>query len=135
VKNDLISVVKFVSFVYGLCPILSSLTLTISSDTIYAISSVMLFINIVFHDYGVSDGAVYLNFIIIFLTKPYFLCICFIRLSKTLSFNAALFSAVCLTSRFNEQNSKYTFTLISISFILFILWPNYRKYLQVFSDS
>ena len=57
-----------------------------------------------------------------------------LRLSKTLSFNAALFSAVCLTSRFNEQNTKYTFTLITISFILFILWPNYRKYLQVCSD-
>jgi hypothetical protein len=50
---------------------------------------------------------------------------------KTISFNAALFSCVCLASRFEHDINQSTFNLISIAFILFNLWPSYRKYLQV----
>ena len=47
---------------FGLCPILTSLTVTISSDTIYALSAFMLLINLIFHDYGASNAAMYVNF-------------------------------------------------------------------------
>ena len=50
--------------------------------------------------------------------------------SKTFSFNAALFACVCLASRFNNS-PIHTFSLISIAFILFALWPEYRRDLQV----
>ena len=40
---------------------------------------------------------------------------------------------MCLASRFsNQDNFFHTFSLITISFILFALWPEYRRYLQVY---
>ena len=103
--------VKFVAFTYGSSPILNSLTESISSDTIYAGSSFMLFLNLIFHDYDSPDTPM---------------------VSKTLSFNAALFASVCLASRFTTS-SFHTFSMITIAFILFALWPEFRKALQVSS--
>jgi hypothetical protein len=51
--------VKFVSFTYGASPILNSLTESISSDTIYATSCLMLFLNLIFHDYETPEVAMY----------------------------------------------------------------------------
>jgi hypothetical protein len=51
VKKDLVNLIKFVSFTYGASPVLNSLTESISSDTIYAGSTLMLFLNLIFHDY------------------------------------------------------------------------------------
>jgi phosphatidylinositol glycan class C protein len=70
----------------------------------------MLFLNLLFHDYDSLDVALF---------------------SKTFSFNAALFACVCLASRFDEQENFFrTFSLITISFILFALWPEYRRNVQ-----
>ncbi len=109
IKRDLINVAKFILFTYGSSPILNSLTESISSDTIYAGSSFMLFLNLIFHEYDSPDIPM---------------------VSKTLSFNAALFASVCLASRFNTS-SFHTFSLITLAFILFALWPEYRKTLRV----
>ena len=42
----------FAAFGYGLSPVLMTLTLTISTDTIYAMTVAMLLANLLFHDYG-----------------------------------------------------------------------------------
>ena len=44
----------FLSFGYGLSPVLMTLTDTISTDTIYAMTAAMLMANLLFHDYGPS---------------------------------------------------------------------------------
>ena len=46
--------VIFVGFGFGLSPILMTLTDTISTDTIYAMTVFMLLGNLLFHDYGAS---------------------------------------------------------------------------------
>ena len=51
-------------------------------------------------------------------------------MSKTFSFNTALFACICLASRFHTSPT-HTFSLVTIAFILFALWPEYRRYLQV----
>lgn len=57
IKTDLTNLFKFVSFTYGLAPILNSLTETISSDTIFAMSTFMLSLNLITHNYDSSDVA------------------------------------------------------------------------------
>lgn len=108
IRRDILDLIKFLLFTYGLSPILNSLTESISSDTIYRTSAFMLFLNLVFHDYYSNEVAI---------------------ASKTLSFNAALFACVCLASRFHTS-SFHTFSLMTIAFFLFALWPEYRRYLQ-----
>lgn len=44
----------FTGFSYCLSPVLASLTETISTDTIYAMTTVMLLANLAFHNYGVQ---------------------------------------------------------------------------------
>lgn len=56
VKKDLGNVLKFVLFTYGLSPILSTLTESISSDTIYALVAFMLTVNLIFYDYDSSEA-------------------------------------------------------------------------------
>lgn len=129
IKNDLMNLVKFLFFTYGLSPILNSLTETISSDTIFAMSTFMLALNLITHNYeDSSDVAMYMRVIYFFFENLFI--ILSNRVSKTFSFNAALFACVCLASRFNTS-PFHTFSLISISFIVFALWPEYRIYLQV----
>lgn len=57
IKNDCMNLIKFVCFTYGLSPILNSLTETISSDTIFAMSTFMLALNLMTHNYDSSDYA------------------------------------------------------------------------------
>lgn len=52
VKDDLKTAVIFAGFSYCLSPVLVSLTETIATDTIYAMTTVMLLANLCFHDYG-----------------------------------------------------------------------------------
>ena len=58
VFEDLKTFVMFTGFSYCLSPVLVSLTETISTDTIYAMTTVMLLANLAFHNYGVQ-AAVY----------------------------------------------------------------------------
>lgn len=110
IKKDIMNFGKFILFTYGSSPILNSLTESISSDTIYAATTFMLFLNLIFHEYDSPKLPM---------------------VSKTLSFNAALFASVCLASRFNTS-TLHTFSLITLAFILFALWPEFRNTLRVF---
>ena len=54
VLDDLKTALVFAGFSYGLSPVLVSLTETISTDTIYAMTTMMLIGNLMFHHYGAN---------------------------------------------------------------------------------
>lgn len=93
------SACAFVISGYILSPVLKTLTETISTDTIYATTTVMMCIHLIFFDYGVSAVIV----------------------STSLSLNAALFGSICLCSRL--QTSFHVFVFITISVQCFAVSP------------
>jgi Phosphatidylinositol N-acetylglucosaminyltransferase. len=97
--KDLRTVLMFVVFGYVLSPILKTLTDTISTDTIYAMTTFMMIIHLVFFDYGVSAAIV----------------------SSSLSLNAAIFGSVCLASRL--ASPFHAFVLLSNAVECFVLLP------------
>ncbi|XP_071111691.1 phosphatidylinositol N-acetylglucosaminyltransferase subunit C-like [Haliotis cracherodii] len=109
--DDLKTAVLFSGFSFGLSPILVSLTETVSTDTIYAMTTIMLLANVLFHDYGASAAIV----------------------CGTLSLSAATFASVCLASRLNT--TWHAFTTIVFSFELFALWPVLRRKLKTHAPS
>lgn len=97
--KDLRTVQIFVVFGYVLSPILKTLTDTISTDTIYAMTTLMMIIHLIFFDYGVSAAIV----------------------SSSLSLNAAIFGSVCLGSRL--ASPFHAFVLLSNAVECFVLLP------------
>lgn len=97
--KDLRTVLIFVVFGYVLSPILKTLTDTISTDTIYAMTTFMMIIHLIFFDYGVSAALV----------------------SSSLSLNAAIFGSVCLASRL--ASPFHAFVLLSNAVECFVLLP------------
>lgn len=90
---------------YLLSPILHTLTDTVSTDTIYAWSVIMMLIHLIFFDYEVKVALV----------------------SKPLSINAAIFASVCLVSRLSTPFDA--FILLTVSVIFFVLSPQLFKVL------
>lgn len=103
ILRDMQHVSIFLIFGLGLSPVLYKLTDTISTDTIHTTSGFMLFVHLVFHNYGLDKAAI---------------------VSNALSLNAALFAAVCLASRL--VSSYDAFVLLSLSVVAFVLFPIFR---------
>ncbi|XP_062989186.1 phosphatidylinositol N-acetylglucosaminyltransferase subunit C [Elgaria multicarinata webbii] len=103
---DLKNSVVFVAFTYGFSPILKTLTESISTDTIYAMSSLMLIGHLIFYDYGANAAIV----------------------SSTLSLNMAIFASVCLASRL--PRSLHAFVMVTFAIQIFALWPMLQKKLK-----
>ena len=101
--KDLQHVAIFLSFGLGLSPVLYKLTDTISTDTIHTTSGLMLFVHLIFHNYGLEGAAV---------------------VSNPLSLNAALFASVSLASRLSS--SFDAFVLLALSVEAFVLFPIFR---------
>ena len=97
------TIVLFGGFLFGLSPIIQTLTRTISDDTIYAMASICLFINFSLHDYS-SHGD---------------------YMSKCVSLNAAIFAAVCLASRLTDLNSVIGTIILAI--LTYGIIPPLRK--------
>lgn len=97
--KDLRTVLIFVVFGYVLSPVLKTLTDTISTDTIYATTTFMMIIHLIFFDYGVPAAIV----------------------SSSLSLNAAIFGSVCLASRL--ASSFHAFVLLTNAVECFVLLP------------
>ncbi|KAH9503426.1 hypothetical protein Btru_072981 [Bulinus truncatus] len=93
----------FQGFSAALSPVLVSLTQTVSTDTIYAMTTIMLLANLLFYNYHTSEDLV----------------------PGALSLNAAIFSSVCLASRLHT--TWHAFTTVTSSFELFALWPFLRQ--------
>lgn len=101
--KDLQHVSIFLFFSFSFSPVLYKLTDTISTDTIHTTSGLMLFIHLVFHNYGLERATI---------------------VSTALSLNAALFASVCLASRL--ASSYDAFVLLSLSVEIFVLFPIFR---------
>ncbi|XP_076327628.1 phosphatidylinositol glycan anchor biosynthesis class C [Tachypleus tridentatus] len=104
--EDMKSVFIFMSFGLGFSSIMKTLTETISTDTVYAMSTFMFLVHLMFHDYGAHAFIV----------------------SETISVNAAVFATVCLGSRLPSE--IYTFALLLIGAEIFVLSPVLRRYIQ-----
>ncbi|XP_025979107.2 phosphatidylinositol N-acetylglucosaminyltransferase subunit C [Dromaius novaehollandiae] len=103
---DLKSTLVFIAFTYGFSPVLKTLTESISTDTIYAMSAFMLLGHLIFFDYGANAAIV----------------------SSTLSLNMAIFASVCLASRL--PRSLHAFVMVTFAMQIFALWPMLQKKLK-----
>ena len=82
-----------------LSPVLQTLTATISTDTIYAMTVIMMTVHLIFFDYGVKVLIV----------------------SSSLSINATTFGSLCLASRL--PTPFHTFVLLTTAVESFVLCP------------
>ncbi|XP_060534672.1 phosphatidylinositol N-acetylglucosaminyltransferase subunit C [Cylas formicarius] len=100
--HDLRTVLTFVVFGQLFSPVLHTLTDTISTDTIYTLTFLMMLIHLIFFDYGVSAAIV----------------------SKSLSLSAAIFPSICLASRLSSASEA--FILMTVATKAFVLFPILR---------
>ncbi|KAF2089874.1 phosphatidylinositol N-acetylglucosaminyltransferase, partial [Saccharata proteae CBS 121410] len=91
----------------GLSPILKSLTKSTTSDSIWAMSTWLMCINVFFFDYGGAVGA---------------------KFPASLSTNAALMASTVLASRLDSTTHVFSLTLFSIE--VFGLFPVFRRHLR-----
>lgn len=95
--------------VYLLAPTYGTLSKTISTDTIVAVSTLLLLLHLLLHDYGfVNDQAG--------------------RLQGVASMGAAVFASVLLASRL--QTDMRVFSHLTHSLTLFMLTPFLRRYVR-----
>ncbi|PSN70553.1 phosphatidylinositol N-acetylglucosaminyltransferas-like protein subunit C [Corynespora cassiicola Philippines] len=101
------SAVLIYAAVLGLSPILKSLTVSTTSDSIWALSTWLLFMNVAFFDYGGGPGT---------------------RLPASISTNSALMASTVLASRLPSTTHVFSLTLFSIE--VFGLFPIFRRQLR-----
>jgi len=99
VIEDSKTVFTVLIFGYMFSPILHNLTDSISTDTIFSTTFIILFFHLLLHDYGI-DG---------FLV------------SKTISLNNGIFASICLASRLSTPFHAFVFLVISVE--VFVLKP------------
>ncbi|KAL3275453.1 hypothetical protein HHI36_020213 [Cryptolaemus montrouzieri] len=102
ISHDLRTVLIYIVFGHLFSPVLYTLTDTISTDTIYTMTSFMLLVHLIFFDYGVNSTIV----------------------SNSLSLSAAIFASICLASRLSSAHQA--FILITIAIEFFLLSPHLR---------
>lgn len=84
---------------FAMSPILCNLTDSISTDTIHNMAGTSLFVHLLTTDYGLAAPTV----------------------SRSTSLNSAVFSAVCLASRFSQHLAS--FSLLCLAVFCFLLVP------------
>lgn len=99
VIEDSKTVFTVLIFGYMFSPILHNLTDSISTDTIFSTTFIILFFHLLLHDYGI-DG---------FLV------------SRTISLNNGIFASICLASRLSTPFHAFVFLVISVE--IFVLKP------------
>ncbi|KAL1022486.1 hypothetical protein UPYG_G00028360 [Umbra pygmaea] len=115
--SDLQSAAIFLSFTFGFSPVLRTLTESVSTDTVYAMTALMLLAHLVAFPYAQPSPP------------------------GSLSLNAALFASVCLASRLpgdrhipggahSPSSSLHTFTMLCWALLVFALWPCLRQRLR-----
>ena len=103
IKEDFKHVSLFLFFSFSFSPVLYKLTDTIATDTVHTTAGMMLFVHLLFHNYGLEKAAV---------------------VSNALSLNAAIFASICLASRL--ASSYDAFVILSVSVVAFVLFPMFR---------
>lgn len=106
-------VVIFLAVLFGLSPILQTLTQSYSADTIWAQTILLSALQIAFHQYQVASST------------P--------AVAGTFSLNAAMFAAVLLASRLPSTTHVFMFIVLAIQ--LFALFPVFRDFIRVRSES
>lgn len=110
-NQDRLATAKSALLIYfsllGLSPILKSLTLSTSSDSIWALSTWLMSINVFTFDYGAGPEA---------------------KFPASLSTNAALMASTVLASRLPTTTHVFSLTLFSIE--VFGLFPVFRRHLR-----
>eukprot|EP00904_Undaria_pinnatifida_P005674 jgi/Undpi1/2236/HiC_scaffold_12.g05622.m1 len=106
VSSTLASFFLFLAILRIMAPVLRTLTVSYSDDTIYALAVTLSFLHLAFHDYSYANTASGL-------------------FQGTLSLNAAIFAAVLLASRL-ESNEK-VFGLVLFALELFAFFPLARR--------
>ncbi|XP_066255310.1 phosphatidylinositol N-acetylglucosaminyltransferase subunit C [Euwallacea similis] len=104
--HDIRTILTFTAFGQLFSPVLHTLTNTVSTDTIYTVAFFMLFVHLIFYDYGISAAIV----------------------SRSLSISAAMFGSICLSSRLSSASEA--FVLLTVSTQLFVLSPILRRDLK-----
>ncbi|KAI8826824.1 phosphatidylinositol N-acetylglucosaminyltransferase subunit C [Fimicolochytrium jonesii] len=89
-----------------LTPTLKTLTLAISSDTIWALSAIMFLFSLVFHDYGSTNSLK-------------------VRFPDSLSINAGIFASILLASRL--PSNTHVLGLMLFAVLVFALLPVFRR--------
>ena len=117
----------------GLSPILKSLTKSTTSDSIWALSSWLMCINVFFFDYGGGVGVKYVTIFSLFSLSitgdpPEVVVTNFLRFPASLSTNAALMASTVLASRLPSTTHVFSLTLFSIE--VFGLFPVFRRHLR-----
>lgn len=106
VRQDIRTLLIFFVFGQIFSPVLHTLTDTISTDTIYTMTALMMFTHLVFFDYGVPVAIV----------------------SNSLSLSAAMFGSICLASRL--ASPFHAFVLMTVAIESFVLLPVLRTRLH-----
>ncbi|KAJ2373255.1 glycosylphosphatidylinositol anchor biosynthesis, partial [Coemansia sp. RSA 2603] len=101
--------VLFAMLLFGLSPILRTLTEDTSSDTIWAMTVIFFCVNLAFHDYSTGN-----------LTN--------IRFPGSVSLNAAILASVLLASQLDSNLSVFAFLAFALEW--FGLFPISRRYLR-----
>ncbi|XP_034945481.1 phosphatidylinositol N-acetylglucosaminyltransferase subunit C [Chelonus insularis] len=99
VPKDCRTALIFLVFGYILSPVLKTLTETISTDTIYAMTIFMFFIHLSFSKYGIPP----------------------VSLSDSLSITSSIFGSLMLASRL--ASPFHAFTLLTVAVQCFVLLP------------
>ncbi|CAO2657693.1 Nn.00g038190.m01.CDS01 [Neocucurbitaria sp. VM-36] len=105
------SAVLIYAALLGLSPILKSLTRSTTSDSIWALSTWLLMINVAFFDYSGGSGA---------------------HLPASISTNSAMMASAVLASRLPSTTHVFSLTLFSIE--VFGLFPIFRRQLRARSS-
>ena len=113
--------------VLGLSPILKSLTQSTSSDSIWAMSCWLIFVNVFFFHYDASPISRHT-----FRESHTLITDCTdVRMTASLSTNAALMASTLLASRLPSTTHVFSLTLFSIE--IFALFPIFRRLLSYVS--
>ena len=113
------------SVIFGLSPVLSTLTASFSSDTVYTTSTLLLVLHLFCHGYTGQKRSIttYITIIITWLhlsEPPTF---------SAVAMNAVVFASLLLASRL--PSTQHVFGFVSYSFLLFALFPVVRYYLRL----
>ena len=104
------------SALLGLSPVLKSLTISTTSDSIWALSVWLILMNVLFYDYG-GEGSDYADSDVASTRYP-----------SSLSTNAALMASTVLASRLKTTTHVFSLTLFSIQ--VFGLFPVFRRHIK-----
>lgn len=115
------SAVLIYSALLGLSPILKSLTKSTSSDSIWAMSTWLMLMNVFFFDYGSGSGSSSRSGSSSGVGVG-------VKYPSSLSTNAALMASTVLASRLASTTHVFSLTLFSIE--VFGLFPVFRRHLR-----